>query len=629
MAKVDIQATAKGIVECLGGKDNFSSVTHCATRLRVYLKDDSKLNKEALLKVPGVIALDKATDQYQVILGQIVGDVCDAVQAITGADAATQAASKGEKKKGGPIALLGRFFEFIAGIMQPIIPALCTAGLLKVVLIVIGMCGVSDKAPTYQMLNFLSDVVFYFLPVFVAYSSAKKFKTDPIISLVLACALLHPNWTAIVVAGKPMDFFGLPVLLTNYSSTFIQIILTVWILSYVEKWVKKIIPTVVSSFFVPFVVTLIMAVIMFVATAPLGGYLSGAIESFIVWIKATTGGLAPAIVTFLGPWIAMGGMHLALVPFAVQQIATVGYDDLINVWFLCFTISAGSVALAVVLKTKNKKLRQIAIPAVISGLFGGVSEPTTYGISMKMVKPYWANLIAATIAALYAGLVHLKAYAFGAYSLTSLLAYMGTKGDQENFIHACITVAIDIVVTVILVYVFGFDDSIYNDAPDKDAKKKALEEKVKDDTITAPVAGEFVKQETLKDNTFRQGILGPCFGIIPADADLYSPINGVVNMVQETKHAIGITGENGDEVLVHIGIDSVKLNGEGLLNFVKIGDKVTTKTKIASFNKKAFSDKGIDSTVIVILTNSDSFLSVNFREAKAISTGAVVAELKA
>jgi PTS system beta-glucosides-specific IIC component len=444
-----------------------------------------------------------------------------------------------------------------------------------------------------------------------------------VISLVLACALVHPNWTAFVSAGEPMKFFGIPLLLTTYSSTFIQSILTVWILSYVEKWVKKIIPTVVSSFFVPFIVTLIMGVIMFVATAPLGGYLSGAIETFVVWIKTTTGGLAPAIVTLLGPFIAMGGMHLALIPFAIQQITTVGYDDLINVWFLCFTISAGAVALAVLLKTKNKNLRTLAIPAMISGLFGGISEPTVYGISMKMVKPYWANIIASSIAALYAGLVHLKAYAFGAYSLTSLLAYMGTEGDTTNFIHACITVAIDIVVTIALVYIFGFDDSIYGDDDSE------LTTNLKDGKIVMPVEGQYIKQADLSDNTFKQGYLGACFGVKPAKTEIYSPVNGVVTVAYETKHAFGIEGKNGEEILVHIGIDSVNLKGEGLESYVKVGDQVTTNTKIASYDKAVFEKNNIDQTVIVALTNRKNYEEVNFNSVSIPTFGEIVAEMKA
>ena len=619
MSKVNIMETTRGIIENLGGKDNIISVSNCATRLRVYVKDETKINKDKLLKVPGVIAIDKATDQYQVILGQIVTDVFEKVQEIVGTGSTESSPEKQEKKKGGLVALLGRFFEFVASIMQPIIPALVTAGLLKVLLIILSLSGVPAENSTYQMLYLISDVVFYFLPVLVAYSSAKKFKTNMVISLILACALLHPNWTAIVSAGEPMKFFGLPVLLTTYSSTYVQMILTVWILSYVEKWVKKIVPTVLSSFFVPFLVTLIMVVIMFVASAPLGGYLSGAIETLVIWIKSTTGGLAPAIITFLGPWIAMGGMHLSLVPFAIQQIATVGYDDLINVWFLCFTISAGAVSLAVLLKTKNKNLRQLAIPAAISGLFGGISEPTVYGISMKMVKPYWANIIASTIAALYAGLVHLKAYAFGAYSLTSLLAYMGTDGDTQNFMHACITVAIDIVVTIALVYILGFDDSVFNDD----------QIMVKNSQISIPVAGKFIKQEDLNDNTFKQGLLGSCFGIKPSKTDIYSPVNGVISMLQKTKHAIGIVGENGEEILVHIGIDSVNLNGEGLENFVIVGDKVTTKTKIASFDKEFFNKKNVDDTVIVALTNSVAFKEINYKETSVISVGKVAVEIKA
>lgn len=629
MAKFDIPSTAKLIVEHLGGKENIRSVTHCATRLRVYVKEEGKINKEALLKVPGVIGMDKATDQYQIILGQVVTDVCDAVQAITGEDEKVSDNVKKPHKKG-LISLLGTFFEFIAGIMQPIIPALSTAGLLKVILVILGLCHVPADNSTYQMLSFISDVVFYFLPVFVAYSAAKRFHTNIIISLFLACAMLSPGWVSIVGAGNPMNFFGLPVFLTNYSSTFVQIILTVWLLSYVEKWVKKIIPTTVSNFLVPFVVTVVMCVIMFVATGPFGGYLSGAVGSFVTFIKASTGGLAPAIVTFLGPWIAMGGMHLALIPFAVQQIATVGYDDLINVWFLCFTVSAGAVALAVSLKTKNKNLRQLSIPAAISGLFGGISEPTTYGISMKMVKPYWANIIAATIAALYAGIVHLKAYAFGAYSLTSLLAYMGTQGDKANFMHACITVAIDIVATIILVYAFGFDDSIYNDdAPTKTPAGRVLPPP-QNSVLTAPVQGEYIAQANLTDNTFCKGMLGPCFGIKPADAKIYAPVTGVVDSVQDTKHAIVIFGDNGEEILVHIGIDSVMLKGEGLENFVKPGDRVSPSVCIASYQKSVFDAHQTADTVIVALTNSDAFKQTEFKElsSEPLPVGAVVAEVR-
>lgn len=368
-----------------------------------------------------------------------------------------------------------------------------------------------------------------------------------------------------------------------------------------------------------------MGLIMFVITAPLGGYLSGAIETFVVWIKTTTGGLAPAIVTLLGSFIAMGGMHLALIPFAIQQIITVGYDDLINVWFLCFTISAGAVALAVLLKTKNKNLRTLAIPAMISGLFGGISEPTVYGISMKMVKPYWANIIAASIAALYAGLVHLKAYAFGAYSLTSLLAYMGTEGDTTNFIHACITVAIDIVFTIALVYIFGFDDSIYGE----DEDESVIETKLNDGQFVMPVEGQYIKQEDLSDNTFKQGYLGACFGVKPANTEIYSSVNGVVKVVHETKHAIGIVGENGEEILVHIGINSVNLKGQGLESYVKVGDKVITKTKIASYDKAVFEKNNIDETVIVALTNSKNYQAVSFDSAKVPVFGEEVAEMKA
>lgn len=614
MAKSDIKTMAAQIVELVGGKDNINSVGHCATRLRLYVKDESKLNIEKLKKVKGVIDVVKATDQYQIVVGQIVTALCDEVQSAYGlGERKTKSNSKGEKGKGAKGAI-GRFLELLAGCMAPVIPALSAAGFIKVLLIVSTMTGVLSTADSaYRIFDFVSDAVFYFLPILVAYTSAKRFGTSEVLAIVLAASMLHPNWIAMVAEGKPLNILGLPVTLTSYNGSVVPIILSIWIMSKLDNLWNKIIPDVVSHFFKPLCTVLAMTVIIFVVTGPIGAIAGKYLAVGVIWLSKNAGFLAVPVITFFGPWIGFAGMHLALIPIATESIKTVGYDGLILIWFLCNTVAAGSVALAVALKTKNKNLRQLAIPAAISGLFGGISEPTTYGISLKMKTPFYANIIGATVAAIYAGIVNLKAYAFGAYSLTALPAYLGNGNDNSNFTHAIITCIIAIVVTAVAVWILGFDDSIYSDDENVEEPTKEVK-KVNDSEVFAPTSGRFVPFSEIDDDIFSTETLGKVFGIKSDNGKIAAPFDGTVSVIFQTKHAIGLVGDSGAEILIHVGIDSINLQGHGLETFVKVGDHVKTGDLLLQYDKSVFEKNNIDDVTVVVLSNSASFANVKIND---------------
>lgn len=613
MAKLDIKTMAAQIVELVGGKENITSVGHCSTRLRVYVKNESKMDIERLKKVKGVIDVVKATDQYQIIVGQIVSDLCNEVQYAYGlGEKKVKVNSGGEKGKWFKRSI-GRFLELLAGCMAPIVPALSAAGFIKVLLIVGTMSGIlTNTDSTYRIFDFVSDAVFYFLPVLVAYTSAKRFGTSEVLAMVIATALLHPNWLAMVTEGKSLNIFGLPVTLLSYNGSLVPIILSVWIMSKLDNVWNKIIPNVVGNFLKPLCTVISMTVIIFVVTGPAGLNVGNYLATGVMWLSNNVGFLAVPILTFFGPWIAFAGMHLALIPIAVQSISSVGYDSLILIWFLCYTVSAGAVALAVALKTKNKNLRELAIPAAISGLFGGISEPTTYGISLKMKTPFYANIIGSTTAAVFAGIVNLKAYAFGAFSLTGIPSYLGTANNQANFKNAIITVAIAIVVTCIAVWILGFDDSIYND-DEENAKEEAIKE-VCDSEVFAPTSGMYVPASKIDDDVFSAGTLGKVFGIKSNDGKIVAPVDGTVEVVFQTKHAIGLVSDSGAEILIHVGIDSINLQGHGLETFVKVGDHVKVGDLLLKYDKAIFEKNDIDDVTIVILSNSDTFDNIKMND---------------
>jgi len=604
--QLDYDSMASKIVAALGGKGNLSNVNHCATRLRVVVKDTSKVDQKALSKIDGVLGVEVRDENVQVIVGQIIEDLFISVNKIAGQ--VGDATAEGEKKKT-VVQHFASFLMMMAGVMSPVIPALIAAGFITCLLLLLNLFGLPKDNSTYVILNNLAQTVFYFLPVYVAYTSAKKFDTEPVLAMVLACWLLYPDWVSMASSGGYTSYFGIPTLLTTYNGAVLQIILSVWVMSWIDRWLKKVLPISVRHFMKPFLLLIIISIITLTATGPLGGLITNYIAAFINAVRSTVPWLTvPAIILFsmtLGVFVP--GFHLALIPIATTSLATVGYDDVINIWFFCCTITPGFIALACALKTKKKALKDIAFPAALSALFGGISEPTTYGISYKMPKIYLCGAITSLITSVYCGIVGLKCYGFGGYSLTNILLYMGSNRDMANFTKALIGVAIMAVLSFATVWFTKWDDSAYVD-----------EEETKGDVeVASPVSGTMIEQSQIADPAFANGTLGSCFGVKPSADDISAPISGTINSVDPTKHAITIAGSTGANVMIHIGLDSTKLAGDEIDVIVKAGDAVKQGQKIAEINREMFAAKGIDDTVVTILLNSKDYAKVTLNKEKA------------
>lgn len=611
--------TAQQIIEQFGGKDNVAYLNHCATRHRINPVDKGKCNLKAIEAIDGVLGLSDNGAEIQVIIGQSVEQLYPEVEKIVGQLGG--ASIEKEKGKKGFGTLVADFMLMISGIMTPIIPALATAGFITVLLTLMSLAGlIQSTDSTYIILNGFAQSAFYFLPIFVAWTSARRFGTEPIIAMLLAAGLLYPDWVNLVGTlgseGQTFaSYFGVPVYLMTYNGGVIQIILSVWVLSKFDKLFSRIIPETVRFFVKPFALIVIVSVITLSVTGPLGGFAAGAIASGISWLEAHAPWLVvPTLILFsctIGQLVA--GFHLALIPLATEAIATVGYDSTVTIWFFCFTVSSGFVALAVAIKSRSNRCRQIAIPAALSALIGGISEPMVYGVGYKMMRPFWALSITSVLSGLLAGILGLHSYGYGSQSIPGLLLFLGNGAsvDWPNFYNALIVFGVIAVLSFVTVWAIGFDDSVYDEGDDSKLGKAQAPSVKEDVEVVMPGKGEYIAQGDISDATFANGTVGPCFGLSSADGVVCAPVAGTVTTIATTNHAIGITTDGGAEVMVHIGIDSVKLNGKGIQVYVSKGQKVELGDKLAKFDKEKFVAEGIDPTVVTLLLNAYDYANVD------------------
>lgn len=602
--KIDYASMAAKVVEYLGGKENLQNVNHCATRLRVVVKDSALVQENQLRKIEGVVGVEVRNGETQVIVGQIIEDLNIEVEKLVVSSKSTGKTSKDRN----PITMFANFLQMMAGIMSPVIPALIAAGFLTVLLLLFKIVfKVDSNSSTYIILNNLAQSVFYFLPIFVAYTSAKKFDTEPVMAMLLAGWLLYPGWVTMASAGGFTSYFGIPAMLVTYNGSVLQIILSIWVMSQIDKQLKRFLPISVRHFLKPFLLILFTSVITLTLTGPLGGLVTNYIAAFINFVRTTVPwATVPAIIIFgatLGVFVP--GFHLALIPIAITSLAAYGFDDVINIWFFACTITPGFIALAVALKTKRRNLKELAFPASVSALFGGISEPTTYGISYKVPKIYLISTVVSVLTGLYCGLVNLKCYGFGGYSLTNILLYLGTGNDTANFAKALIGVALMAVLSFTLVFMVKWDDSVYDQEEEENVNSKLASAK-----LIAPVKGRLITQENISDSAFAKGMMGSCFGIDPNDGDIVAPVTGVINSVAPTKHAITIKSDDGAEVLIHIGIDSMKLSQNEITIMTKVGQRIKQGELIAKIDLEAFKKNGVDDTIIVALLNSKDYKNI-------------------
>lgn len=603
------QETVQGILDNIGTEANIASVTHCMTRLRFHLKDDAKANTEAIKQVKGVVGCVNKGGQLQVVIGTHVADVYNELMAST--HIAPVETEKAPKKKN-PIASI---FDTMASIVMPMIGPLAGAGMIKAILSMLVQFSVIDNTTqTYQILYMVSDSVFYYMPFFLAFSAGKKFKCNPYLSLIFAAMLVHPTFIGFKTAGDPVYLFGLPVTLATYTSSVVPVILIVYFQSIIERFVTKLTPNAIKVFFVPMVVILITVPVGLVVLGPLGSIVGNYMATAFTWLDTNVGWLVSMLVGGLCPLLVMTGMHYAIGSAQTIQRATMGYATILSPGMVCSNMAQSAATFGVALKTKNKELKSLASTVGVTALCG-ITEPALYGVGMKLKRPLYSAMAAGAIGGLYAGLTHVKQWAYGTSTVFALPVYIGS---DNSFVNICIAVAISMILAFVISYITHKDPVNPETANDSEANASALNNKTE---VKSPMRGAILDLSEVNDDAFKSEALGKGCAIVPVDGHVVSPLTGTVTALFETHHAIGLTGDDGIEVLIHIGLDTVKLDGKYFTVHVAKGDHVSVGDPLINFELEKLLEEDYDVTTPIVVTNTQDYLDIVETSAENIDRG--------
>lgn len=598
------QELAARIIELIGGNSNISRAAHCMTRLRLNLHNNDLIQLKEIESLKGVLGAQMQNQQLQIIIGPQVGSLYNEIAAQADINPAADGPKNNQK-------LFTRFLDILSGIFLPVIPAIAGAGMLKAIIALLKAANlVQVDGYTFQLFNMMADCIFYFLPFFLAVSSAKIFKTNATLAVALAAAILHPTFTAFVSAGDvtAIEFFGLPVRLVNYSYSVIPIVLSVWILSYVYRFVDKHMPNILKVIFTPTVVLLIMVPLELIVLGPLGSYAGSALTSFITYLFSVNAFIAGFVMSLIRPLTVMTGMHQGFTPVVFQNLAELGYDMLLPTMMMSTMAQFGATA-AMYFCVRNREKKSLIVSASFSAIMG-ITEPALYGVLISYKKAFFAACLGGALGGGYISMTHFHLLSFASSSIVSLPLYF-----QSNVSNVLIAIAISIASAFVLTLVLEKTDAAadnsascgFPDTPQEstdtfpaDTAAPLLHSAV----ISAPVSGHITPLSQVPDNTFASGILGDGFAIVPADGTIHAPVDGTVTALYSSKHAIGITSPDGLEVLVHIGLNTVQLEGRYFEAYVKSGDKVKKGQKLITFDLSAIQKEYNPITPVLVLNSN-------------------------
>lgn len=580
---VDYNASAKQIIKNVSGKDNISNLIHCSTRLRFSLVDYDKADLDALKQIDGVLGAVNASGQCQVIIGNNVVEMFEACNKILGnLDGNKAASSNAPKQKWYQVAL-----DYMIAIFQPLVPAIAGGGVLKALVMLFGMLGwMNEKGSLYQVLNFIGTAPLTFLPILVAFTTAKKLKVNELVAVSAVSALVLPDMVTALTKG--ISLFGVHITNITYSSQVFPAILAVFFYAFLEKWITKWCPKPIRIFFVPLLSMSITVIATLIVLGPIGYYLGVGLTSVIMFLFNHFGFVATALLAALLPIMVSMGMHKALIPYAVASMSSTGKELLYLPASLAHNMSECGMAFAVAIRTKDAKLRSTAISAGISALFG-ITEPAIYGITLQNKRAMGTVMASSFIGGGAIGLLGIKAFALVGPGLASLPMYVD-KTDPSNLIKAIIMFVVSIVLSFVI-GLFLWKDSVVadNNAP-------------KSEELAQPVAGEVIPLSEVDDNVFSKGLLGEGIAVRPSEGKLVAPTDGEILMVYETGHALGMKTKSGAEILFHIGLDTVKLNGKYFDVKVKEGQTVQKGDTLIEFDLDKIKEAGFDVTTMMIVT---------------------------
>ncbi|MCV9886735.1 beta-glucoside-specific PTS transporter subunit IIABC [Metabacillus halosaccharovorans] len=603
---------AKDIILNVGGKENVSSVVHCITRLRFKLKDESKANTEVLKNMDDVVTVMKSGGQYQVVIGNHVPDVYKAVLDVSGLQAQSPVDDDGEKQK-------ASFIDIISSIFTPVLGVLAATGMIKGFnALFIAMGWLESTSGTYQILNAIGDSLFYFFPIFLGYTAIKKFGGSPFIGMAIGGSLVYPTLSGLT-AGEPLytlfagtmfespiyiTFLGVPVILMSYASSVIPIILSAYFAAVVEKRLRKMIPDVVKTFIVPMFTLLIVVPLTFIIIGPISTWAGNLLGMATLYIYNLSPIIAGIFVGGLWQVLVIFGLHWGLVPIAINNITTMGQDPILATTMAASFAQIGAV-LAVYLKTKQQKLKTLSIPAFISGIFG-VTEPAIYGVTLPLKKPFIISCIGAAIGGGIIGAAGTQLYMVGGMGVFSVPSFISpTDGITFGLWGAIISFVAAFGLGFILTYLFGMGKA--KNEVTEIAQNEAAATTVAGEEIKSPLKGEVMILSNIKDEAFASGALGDGVAIEPIEGKLFAPASGTVSALFPTNHAIGIKTDQGAEILIHIGMDTVKLGGKHFSAHTSQGARVEKGQLLIEFDIKQIKAEGLPVTTPVVVTNYKDF----------------------
>lgn len=611
---------SKKIVENVGGKENINSLTHCVTRLRFQLKDESKANDKAIQEMDGVVTVMKSGGQYQIVIGNHVADVFDEVGQVIGLSSNVRSEEPAEAPKG----LFNKFIDIVSSCFSPILGPMCAAGIIKGLNALLAyLLGASFTATgTYGLLNATGDTIFYFMPIILGYTASKKFNINPVVGMIIGGAMCYPSIqkdvlsTGEVLGTLPQvgdyysTFLNIPFVPGNYTTTVIPVLIIVAIASKVQTLARKVIPDVLKSFFVPFIVLLVSVPIGLLFVGPVIGLATNLLSQLFSSLQALSPAITGFIVGLFWQVLVITGLHWALVPLVIVNVTTLGYDTvMVGSFAVCFAQTAALFAMY--LKTKDNKRKALMLPAVISGIFG-VTEPAIYGFTLPAKKPFVFSCIAGGFAGGIMSLLGAKTYTLGAAGIFGIVNYISPEGNASGMYAAFVAIVIALVIGFLLTFIFWHDQTEVQNINISDMSMNRK-------TLMSPLKGKKLPLETLTDDAFKSGVIGKGVAIEPSEGVVYAPDNGVITSLFPTFHAIGITTDSGIEVLIHIGMDTVQLQGKYFYPKIKQGDHVTKGQTLIDFDMDAIKQEGYVLTTPVVVTNYNEFTDIVENNAEEIS----------
>lgn len=579
------------IIKNIGGKENVISLTHCVTRLRFQLKDESKANDEVLKANDGIITVMHTAGQYQIVIGNHVGDVYETILPKLGLSGEVV-----ETKN--KTSIKDKFVDLVSSIFMPAIGMLCACGMIKGLNTILSFAGIySSTSGLYTLIDAIGDSIFYFFPVIIGYTSAKKFKLTPFVGMVIGLALCYPT-----INGADLSIVGIQMNV-SYTSTVLPVILTVAVAAPMERLLNKYIPDVVKSFLTPMIVILLSTILGYMIIGPVANTVAGWLSDGILSLYSISPVLAGIVFGGLWQVFVVFGVHITFIVLAIMNLAAGHPDPILSLQaFVAFSQTA--VVLAIFLKTKQKKLKSICFPAIISGVFG-VTEPAIYGITLQRLPMFVISCIGGSLSGAYAAFAGLKYQQMAGMGIFEMPAMFPQNGTGAAMFQCVIASAFAIIPTFIAAYVF------YRDDHKEDNVTESLSEEV-----NQPIEGKIIPLNQVEDDAFSQEVLGKGIAIIPSEGKVYAPFDGTVITLFPTKHAIGIVSDNGCEVLIHIGMNTVQLNGKYFTSHVQQGDKVKKGQLLVEFDIDHILQEEYNLETPVIITNTKDYSNININTNK-------------